>query len=159
MCAILDNSARDEVFGDTPTERGLVFHEWLDKGRGRLVIGGTKLRHELAGSSGQQPGSANFRKWLPAAIRLGRVSQWDDQEVDNVATALAEQGVCQSDDPHVVALARASGARLLYTVDRALQQDFTNPIIIANPRGKIYPTARYRDFLNNRRNRNLCGRG
>ena len=158
MCAILDNSARDEVFGDTPTERGLAFHEWLNAGRGRLVIGGTKLRAELAGNR-RQPGSVNFRKWLPEAIRLGRLAQWDDNEVDNVASVLEEQGVCQSDDPHVVALAQASGARLLYTVDRALQQDFTNPVVIANPRGKIYPTERYRDFLNHRRNRNLCGRG
>lgn len=159
MCAILDNSARDEVFGDTPTERGRVFHAWLNEGRGRLVIGGTKLRNELGGSNGQQPGSANFRKWLPAAIRRGRLAQWDDKAVDNAASVLEEQGVCQSDDPHVVALAQASGARLLYTVDRALQEDFTNPVIIAHPRGKIYPTAGYRDFLNDRRNRNLCGRG
>ena len=44
--------------------------------------------------------------------------------------------------PHVLALALVSGARLLYTNDAALIDDFGNPEIVARPRGKIYTTAR-----------------
>ena len=168
MCAILDNNVRDHVFGNAPTERGLIFYNWLNSGKGRLVIGGTKLRAELAGNRPQpgdesagnrwQPGSVNFRKWLPAAIRLGRVTQWDDREVDDAARDLIKDRVCRSDDPHVIALARASGARLLYTNEPRLEADFKNPHLISKPRGKIYPNEGCQEFLNDRRNRNLCAR-
>ena len=49
---------------------------------------------------------------------------------------------CKSDDEHVLALALVSGARLLYTNDPALIDDFGNREIVASPRGKIYTTAR-----------------
>ena len=156
MCAILDNSTRDEVFGDSPTDRGQVFYEWINRGLGRLVIGGTRLREELAGSS-RQPGSVHFRRWLPVAIRRGYVTQPDDDlEVDALARALEEQSACESDDYHVLALAQYTGARLLYSNDQALQRDFGNRQIISGVGGKIYPNTDYREFLNDRRNRRLC---
>ena len=49
-------------------------------------------------------------------------------------------GECASDDEHVIALARVSGARLLFTNDGDLQADFKNPGIINGPRGVIYTT-------------------
>lgn len=123
-----------------------------------MAIGGTKLRDELGGYA-QQPGSVNFRRWLPIAIRLGFVTQPDDDEsIDAAALDIEAQGICRSDDPHVLALARDTGARLLYSNDQALQQDFTNRAIIGGVRGKIYPNTGYREFLNDRRNRRLCSR-
>ena len=167
MCAILDNNVRDHVFGNAPTERGLIFYNWLNSGKGRLVISGTQLRAELAGNrqpggelagNRRQPGSVNFRKWLRAAIKLGRVEQCDDREVDDAARDLIKDRVCRSDDPHVIALARASGARLLYTNDDDLEADFKNARLISKPRGKIYPHEGCQEFLNDRRNRRLCAR-
>ncbi len=158
MCAILDNSTRDEVFGNAPTERGRFFFEWINHGQNRLAIGGTKLRAELGGST-QQPGSVNFRRWLPTAIRRGLVIQPDDDDtVDTVADNLEARGICLSDDPHVLALAQETGARLLYSNDGDLQDDFRNREIIGGVRGKIYPNTGYREFLNDRRNRRLCSR-
>lgn len=46
----------------------------------------------------------------------------------------------QSDDPHILALAVVSGARLLYSNDRLLQHDFKNLALINQPRGKVYST-------------------
>ena len=54
-------------------------------------------------------------------------------------------GVCKSNDLHVLALALVSGARLLYTNDTALIDDFGNRDIVARPRGKIYTTAQVTD--------------
>ncbi len=65
-----------------------------------------------------------------------------DEAVDDHATGLRKEGVCKSNDVHVLALALVSGARLLYTNDAALKDDFGNPEIVARPRGKIYTTAR-----------------
>ena len=158
MCAILDNSTRDEVFGSAPTDRGRFFFEWINQGQGRLAIGGTKLRSELGGST-QQPGSVNFRRWLPTAIRLGRVTQPDnDGAVDMAASDLEVQGNCLSDDAHILALTRHTGARLLYSNDQALRDDFTNRAIIGGVRGKVYSNTGYQEFLNDRRNRRLCSR-
>ena len=65
-----------------------------------------------------------------------------DTEVDDLATKLRQQGICKSNDPHVLALALVSGARLLYSNDPDLIEDFKNPEIISNPRGKVRTTAR-----------------
>ena len=65
-----------------------------------------------------------------------------DETVDDHAAGLRGEGVCRSNDLHVIALALVSGARLLYTNDRALIDDFGNREIVARPRGKIYTTAR-----------------
>ena len=58
----------------------------------------------------------------------------------------------KSDDVHILALAKASGARLLYTGDKSLIQDFKNRKIINNPSGKIYSDHRNRNLLT----RNIC---
>lgn len=55
--------------------------------------------------------------------------------------ALQGTGQLRSNDPHILALARASGARLLYTADKDLIADFKNPRIVSRPRGKVYSGA------------------
>ena len=65
-----------------------------------------------------------------------------DEDVNDRAEALRRNDICTSNDEHVIALALVSGARLLYTNDQALIDDFKNRDIVAGPRGKIYTTAR-----------------
>ena len=60
--------------------------------------------------------------------------------VDTRTKELREDQRLKSDDPHVIALAQVSGARLLYTNDEDLQKDFRNKNLINNPAGKIYST-------------------
>jgi len=55
--------------------------------------------------------------------------------------------ICRSDDIHILALARAGGARLLYTEDKDLKKDFKNKAIIDDPRGKIYSGAKNKRLL------------
>ena len=159
MCAILDNSARDEVFGTTPTDRGLRFLKWINEGRSRLALGG-RLENELKGG-GVQPGSNEFNNWLATAEASGRVIRPNgdvEAETRSIESATDYRGrrVCESDDPHVLALAKLTGARLLFSRDDALIQDFQNNRILNQPRGKVYPHENFNEFLNHRRNRNLC---
>lgn len=152
MCAILDASSRDEVFGsgDRP-EAGKKFLDWLNE-HGKLVIGG-KLREEL----GQ---SKVFSEWAQKAILAGRVTSIDDNEVDERTKYLEENKSCKSDDAHVIALAQISNARLLYSTDTDLHDDFGNHNLIKNPRGKVYSTLRKEEFSKDHMkllsNRNLC---
>jgi len=66
----------------------------------------------------------------------------------------------KSDDAHVVALAIVSGARLLYSKDVDLHEDFKNSKIISDPRGKVYSTYQSGEFRGAHRKllarRDLC---
>ena len=140
MCAIVDANVSGEVFGDNKSEAGQFFFDWLTgtKKSGKLVIGG-RLRQEL-GEHGR------FRAWLVQASLAGRARQVDDQRVDAETEALQRTGVCQSNDWHILGLARVSGARLLFSNDLALQQDFTNPQIVGGVRGKVFTTVQRKDI-------------
>ena len=132
MCAILDANVAHKVFGRNRPEAGKAFFDWLDSKNGRLVVGG-KLLRELDGA-GVPKG------WLQRAVQLGRVRNFDDQEIDNKTEELAPR--CRSDDPHIIALAQISGARLLYSDDGRLHGDFKNSGLIDNPQGAVYSTMR-----------------
>lgn len=132
MCAIVDANAANDVFGEDRTEAGRGFFNWLATGDGILVVGG-KLLRELE--------RTKCREWLPQAERAGRLVRADDNDVDRKAQYLEENELCKSkNDHHVVALAQTSGARLLYTNDAALQEDFKNRRLV-KPRGRIYTTG------------------
>ena len=133
MCAIVDANVRDEVFGSASSEPGKFFLNWLRRpGGGRLALGG-KLRSELAGLE-------NFRRIYGLLRQNGRVVDIEDSVVDAETANLEARRICRSNDTHVLALARVSGARLLYTNDQALQEDFNSPQLVSEPRGRVYTT-------------------
>lgn len=132
MCAIVDANVAHQVFGEDRPPAGEGFFDWLSGPRGQLVVGG-RLREELG---------RNASKWLKTASLYGRVRSVIDEDVNGRTEALRRNNICTSNDEHVIALALVSGARLLYTNDKALIEDFKNRDIVAGPRGKIYTTAR-----------------
>ena len=140
MCAILDNDVRHQVFGDSHSEAGLFFLEWLTSKnrRGVLVVGG-KLLQELTESP-------KFKKWFQEAQQAGRARRISDDEVNNETENLRKQRICQSDDEHVLALARVSGARLLFTNDQDLTRDFKNRQIVPGVPGRVYTTRKNKDI-------------
>ena len=155
MCAIIDANAAHQVFSDTPQPAGLLLLRWIGQGTYRLIVGGQLLR-ELEDNC---PG---FRQWASTAISAGRVRLEDTADVEERTQQLRTAGQCRSNDHHVIALAQISGARLLFTNDRDLQDDFGDRRIINSPRGKIYSTRygtevtrAHRDLL---RRTDLCTR-
>ena len=119
MCAIVDANVAHEVFGTSPQPAGEKFFEWLNEGIGRLVAGG-KLLEELEASS------KDFRAWASVAVGTGKLQIVNENAVDTKTNHIQSHGICKSNDPHVIALAQVSGARLLYSNDGNLQQDFKN---------------------------------
>ena len=149
MCAILDANLVTIVFGTSATDGARAFRRWVESGRGRLGVGGL-LRHEL--SSNQ-----TFQLWIQQAVLSGRAKSISDEAVDCEAGKLEARGACRSNDEHIIALARLSGARLLYSRDSDLRDDFKNPELLNDPKGKIYPESQgagARRWLD--RQRNLC---
>ena len=137
MCAIVDANTASEVFGTKRPEAGSKFFEWLNSGAGILVAGG-KLLDELK--------KTQYREWARQAILSGKIELEDKQDVEAQTTKLHNEKACKSNDHHVIALAQISGARLLYTNDGNLQQDFKNKYLIDNPRGRVYSTKKHRHF-------------
>ena len=113
-------------------------HAWLRRGVGRLVYStGGKFDSELY---------RRGRERLGAYRRAGRATFVPEDTFRDDALRLKEEAALRSNDAHVLALARASRARLLYTGDRRLIADFKNARIISG--GKIYSGAKNRDLLN-----------
>ena len=142
MCAIIDTNVGHEVFGNNQSPAGKFFLNWLlNKGGAKLAVGG-KLWAELN----------SYRKFQPLfadLLRRSKVVKCDDDSV-NAEAALIDD-VCRSNDSHVIALARVSGARLLYSNDLNLHKDFKNPRIINKPKGRIYSTRENNDITKARR--------
>ena len=134
MCAILDASVVAAVFQPDPAPGAREFRRWIESGRGTLVVGG-KLRKELSTNEA-------FKAWLRQAILRGSATSVPDSQVDRDARSLGTEVACQSNDEHVLALARVSGARLLYSRDEALREDFKDVRLLADPRGKLYPETK-----------------
>ena len=146
MCAILDASVAAEVFRPNGPEAGVEFLNWIKDGAGRLVVGG-KLLEELNRTSA--------REWARQALNAGLIRSVSARKVNTRTETLQNEGSCSSDDPHVIALAQVSGARLLYSNDNKLQRDFKNKTLIYGPRGKVYSTLRDQSFTNSH-SRLLC---
>ncbi len=98
----------------------------------RLVFGG-KLAAELGESS-------VFCRWAEEAQADGRLRRICDHKVE-VEEAKLPRNMLLSNDAHVIALAIAGRARLLYSKDRKLGIDFKNPKLLSKPRGRLLPTA------------------
>lgn len=153
MCAILDANVVGQVFGRDRPSAGRAFFDWLQSDNGRLVAGG-QLREELDRNSA-------FVQWCREAVLAGRVTLLNDDAINSRTEQLKREDTCRSDDEHIVAVAQMSGARLLFTNDKALQGDFKNRVLIDQPRGRVYTTLVRGDVSTTHRqllsSRNLCG--
>lgn len=132
MCVIVDADVSHEVFGGSGRpEAGKYFAQWLERGN-KLVVGGKNLR-ELSKLN-------EFRRWFRTAQSKGRTVRVDDDAVEQEVARIASEPGWESNDPHVIALARLSGTRLLFTNDQALQNDF------GKIQGKNYSTKERKDI-------------
>jgi len=139
MCIIVDTDKIGLLLKEPPSDDTYPILRWLEKGHGTIVYStGGVFSEELTKRARRR-----FREWSWAgwatAISLERFR--DDEEDLRGGDAL------KSGDAHILALARASGARLLYSGDADLIDDFKNKRLIDRPRGRIYSRAANADLL------------
>jgi len=141
MCLIVDTNRASLVFAQLPTTDFIPIRDWLTsrKKDGQLVVGGY-LEVELNKINGA-------RRFILALQRAGRARFIPHSKVSAEEAIVDAMGSCQSNDSHVIALARVSGARVLCSEDGALWADFKNQRLINNPRGRIYRTAQHARLL------------
>lgn len=127
MCAIIDASGANDVFGKDRPEIGVAFFNWIEE-QGYIVTGG-KLTMEI-GSLCQ-----NFLDWAREAERVSKLIIINNSKIHaEIAEVVKIRGL-RSNDAHVLAIARISGARLLYANDGPLLEDFINSRVITRPAG------------------------
>ena len=85
--------------------------------------------------------------------KLSTTFEAPKQTVEKETQYLIQKNACISNDCHIIALARASGARLLCSDDVKLGEDFKNKKWIDKPRGKIYKNATHNKLLKKRCNK------
>ena len=148
MCALVDANVASEVFGPKRNEASDKFFNWLSTGTGILVVGG-QLQEEIS--------KTQYRDWgrqallsgrIRQALLSGRIKREDPHKVEAQTSKLKNEKACKSNDQHIIALAQLSGARLLFSNDSDLQQDFKNKKLIDNPRGRVYSTKKIKDYTN-----------
>lgn len=139
MCIIIDANVASLIFRKFPPGDYAPVIDWLYDGDGCLVYGG-KLADELFKMR-------DVRSQIKVLNQAGRALSFEREAVDNEEIAVAATGLCISDDPHVIALARVSGARTLCSDEDNLHADFKNQRLLSNPRGHVYQNANHRHLL------------
>lgn len=139
MCIIVDANKLDVFLADPADENSRPIRRWLGQGAGSIVYSTEgKFAQEIRGRA---------KAKLADYVRAGRAKHVPASLFADEERKLETQADIRSDDPHVLALARATGVRLLYTADGKLTSDFKNKNIIDRPRGKVYSGAGNADLL------------
>jgi hypothetical protein len=150
VCVIIDANLVSQVFRENPNKDFASVLDWLrnPKKKGQLVYGG-RLAKEMSEVR-------RTRGYLAQLRRIGRAREFTDDDLTSEELLISRTGLCRSNDPHVVALARVSGARTLCSLDGALGHDFKNLRLISKPKGCIYKNATHSDLL---RHTSSCHQG
>lgn len=127
MCVIVDMNVAARVFlKDGDPDFGNVKRAILS-GKLPVVHGGQLTREYLE--------HWNVAQFVVELDRAGLSFRVPDQLVASEIDGIARN--CISNDAHILALARASGARLLCSEDKKLHEDFGNSALI-RPKGKVF---------------------
>ena len=109
MCIIIDPPVFIPMFKSTDPEheKFLPVKNWVEKGIGKFVIGGSQYREELSRVKSILSLLAEFEKG-------GKVRRSNDAIVDKEILFIRKiEPSLDFDDPHLVALVRASGCKLI----------------------------------------------
>jgi hypothetical protein len=135
MCIIVDANTSAEFFPPSDDARPVL--DRIRKGTLR-VVAGHKLKAELLGCS--------FRKIYRQLLLAGQLTEFPDDSISREINTVRDKGP-KSNDLHILALARVSGARILFSRDVALHADFKDKAILGDRRGKVYQSRNHSRIL------------
>lgn len=138
MCLIIDACVTHRVINLADRDYEPVRASLLTS-KQILVVGG-QLRLEYI----QYP---PFRRFLAELDRKGRVRTVSDVDIDAATAEVEASGECESNDAHLIALARVTGARVLCSEDTKATRDFKRKSLLDRPRGKVYQNRKHRHLL------------
>jgi len=113
MCIVVDPPAFIPMFKQTDPEHSdfAAVRDWVISGPGKFVLGGAKYKGELFAVR-------SVLHFLTELERRGKVVRRNDAEVDaDEAAVKVIEPAADFDDPHLVALIRLTGCRLICVRD------------------------------------------
>ncbi len=140
MCLIVDANLCSVVFKKTSDTSYQKLRAALFSNRLSILYGG-ELTNEYH--------KAGVLSVVALLAQSGRAFKVESAHI-KVQLGLIDR-LCESNDLHVIALARADRqrGRVLCTKDQALQNDFKNKALIDRPRGTVYSPTRHKASLSN----------
>lgn len=138
MCIIVDANVAHKLAANPCGLDASPLRDRIENKRLEVASGGRNAEELLA---------TKLRRWFVEQTRSGTVRIYPPVLLAVEEERCRQRQKCVSDDQHIIALARVSGARLLYTVDGALRTDFKNKELVDKPRGRIYSSHRNADLL------------
>ncbi len=148
MCILIDANRTGDLVKSPPGPAARLVLDYVGNSGGKIVVGG-KLEKELVHNH-------NLLKLFVEWKRAQRLVQIKAEVIESRVEELARARLHQSNDLHVLALALASGARVLWTDDRALQDDFRNKSLIDNPRGRVFSGPKSKGLLTRKTCEKAC---
>ena len=139
MCLIIDANMCGRFFATPASADFVPVWQWLEGRDGAIVFGGRNARELWR--------VANAGRAILELHRRGKAHRVEYARVDKEEARLAAARSCRSDDPHVIALARIGGSRLLCSEDADLHADFSNTTLLSDPKGRIYQNAGHKGLL------------
>jgi len=140
MSLIVDANCAASTLCTSPCAAFAPVMTAIRNGDAKLVFGGTKLKREYSRLS-------SVWRFIVALDRAGKAKAISDGAVDALQASLEQSGLLRSDDSHIIALAKVSGARLLCSLDRDLHCDFVSKQLIDKPRGSVYQNSSHASLL------------
>ncbi len=137
MCLIIDANVVSDL--QPPSDDAKPVIDSIEQRKVLLVIGG-KNTEELHKNN-------KVGHWLKGLLRANIARPVLKSDIEKQEQILAKLGPHQSNDVHILALARASGARLLFSRDNALGQDFKNKTLLDGHRGSVYKQRSHAHLL------------
>lgn len=126
MCIIIDANVAGEFV--PPTNCALPVLRRVSNG-GLRIVAEPQLKKELI--------SCSFRALYLQFFRAGLIFEYSQEEMDSELKRVHNLELA-SNDHHIIALARLSGARVLFSRDERLHEDFKNHQLLKRPRGRVY---------------------
>ncbi len=144
MCLIVDANVAHRIFQveDDP-DFGDIHRALFD------FTGNITVRAVYGGHLVHEYQKAGVLSLIRALDQAGRAREVSFQLVDTETHSLRKAGLCQSNDVHVIALARVDleRVRLLCSHDKALHVDFTDKRLIDSPRGSVYQNRSHNHLI------------
>jgi len=143
MCIVIDTNTFASVFDSKSTNHS-EFKDvltWIVEGKGTLVFGGSKYKKEIP------PKYLPFFSELNKRRKTCKVPDIDVDKEEIVVSGLIQHP--DFDDPHLVAILRLSGCKLICSLDERAYPFFHHELFFkpARVRPKIYCSSRNRDLL------------
>ena len=147
MCVIIDTNVWASLFDkanqDHPDFAPLL--QWIigEKGKGKIVYGGTKYLEEIP---------TKYLKILTLLVKVRKVVIAPQAEVDNLANEVAQKVEHRDfDDPHIIAIILATQCCLIATKEKRAIPYFKDKAKLFYPKNftvpKIYSNKKHKKLL------------